>query len=97
MSGKYYYNVGYHTLETKRCLNYCVLWRLHLRNQQALSRNPNYTAYMEQLNLKLKVITDTVKVAEQICQDANKSRLDNRTPLTTFHQGQKVLYFQLPV
>ena len=52
---------------------------LHLRNQQALSRNPNYTAYMEQLNLKLKVITDTVKVAEKICQDANKSRLDNRT------------------
>ena len=69
---------------------------LHLRNQQALSRNPNYTAYMEQLNLKLKVITDTVKVAEKICQDANKSRLDKRTPLTTFHQGQKVLYFQLP-
>ena len=69
---------------------------LHLRNQQALSRNPNYTAYMEQLNLKLKVITDTVKVAEKICQDANKSRLDKRTPITTFHQGQKVLYFQLP-
>ena len=69
---------------------------LHLGNQQALSRNPNYTAYMEQLNLKLKVITDTVKVAEKLCQDANKSRLDNRTPLTTFHQGQKVLYFQLP-
>ena len=66
---------------------------LHLRNQQALSRNPNYTAYMEQLNLKLKVITDTVKVAEKIYQDANKSRLDKRTPLTTFHQGQKVLYF----
>ena len=69
---------------------------LHLRNQQALSRNPNYTAYMAQLNLKLKVITDTVKVAEKICQDANKSRLDNRTPLTTFYKGQKVLYFQLP-
>ena len=69
---------------------------LHLRTQQALSRNPNYTAYMEQLNLKLKVITDTVKVVEQLCQDANKSRLDKRTSLTTFHQGQKVLYFQLP-
>ena len=52
---------------------------------------------MEQLNLKFKVITDTVKVAEKICQDANKSRLDNRTPVTTFHQGQKVLYYvQLP-
>ena len=54
---------------------------LHLRNQEALSRNPNYTAYMEQLNLKLKVITDTVKVAEKLCQDTNKSRLDSRTPL----------------
>ena len=51
---------------------------------------------MEQLNLKLKVITDTVKIAEKICQNDNKSRLDKRTPLTTFHQGQKVLYFQLP-
>ena len=25
MSGQYYFNVGYHTLETKRCLNYDVL------------------------------------------------------------------------
>ena len=48
---------------------------------------------MEQLNLKLKVITDTVKVAEKICQDANKSRLDNRAPITTFHQGQKFYIF----
>ena len=76
----------------------CISASAHSKSTHVETTSPSSigVTYMEQLNLKLKVITDTVNVAEKICQDANKSRLDERTPSTTFHQGQKVLYFQLP-
>lgn len=69
---------------------------LSLKNRPLLSRNPNYTNFMENMSSQFQIIHHTVKLAEEQAQQINKQRLDNRQPLTSFHEGQKVLYFQLP-
>ena len=69
---------------------------LHLRDHEHISRNPNFSTYLEQLKQKFEIIRDTVKEAEKFTQDVNKSRLDQREPFTHFKDGQKVLFFRVP-